>query len=242
MPSTLGAHPLSFSPLPSPSPPLPPLSPQQSPILASPPLRSSLLPSQPSLLASLHSLLLHLRQVAQCSVEVKADSYNNIGTVPSFSINTSNLSGFNENANQFIVLESTGHSKNYYKIDPRMETWLWWSLWSYFVTSVFSSFWCQCLSCISVTQERKKGKGPTSSLPYHSRLSTSHSSYAASIPTTSTTRTVTQFTCSILIPSTTLPLTWPLCHKKLQTDLHLAKLQCGRRRITFMSGSGRSRN
>ena len=50
-PSILGVHPLSFSPLPSPSHPLPPPSPQQPPILASPPLRSPLLPSLPSLFA-----------------------------------------------------------------------------------------------------------------------------------------------------------------------------------------------
>jgi len=65
-PSTFGAHPLSFSALPSPSHPLSPPSPQQPPVLTSPSRRSPLLPSLPSLLASLHSLLLHLRQVAQC--------------------------------------------------------------------------------------------------------------------------------------------------------------------------------
>ena len=68
-PSTLGAHALSFFPLPSPSPPLKIPSPQQPSVLASPPLRSPLLPSLPSLLASLHSLLLHLCQVAQCTVK-----------------------------------------------------------------------------------------------------------------------------------------------------------------------------
>ena len=61
-------HSLSFSPLPSPSPPLSTPSPQQPPVLASPPLDSPLLPSLPSLLASLHSLLLHLRQVAHCAM------------------------------------------------------------------------------------------------------------------------------------------------------------------------------
>ena len=65
-PSTLGAHPLPFSPLPSPH--LSPSPPHQSPILASLPFPSPLLPSLPALLASLHSLLLHNRQVAQCSV------------------------------------------------------------------------------------------------------------------------------------------------------------------------------
>ena len=65
--STLGAHPLSFSSLPwsqfSPS------SPHPSPVLASLPIPSpSPLPSLPTILVSLHSLLLHLRQVAQCSV------------------------------------------------------------------------------------------------------------------------------------------------------------------------------
>jgi len=61
--STLGTHPLSFSPLPS--PPLPPPTPQQPPVLASLPIDSPLLPSLPSLLASPHSLLLYLRQVTQ---------------------------------------------------------------------------------------------------------------------------------------------------------------------------------
>jgi len=64
--STLRAHSLSFSPLPSPqfssSPPDP------SPVLASLPIPPPPLPSLPALLASLHSLLLHLRQVAQCSL------------------------------------------------------------------------------------------------------------------------------------------------------------------------------
>ena len=89
---------------------------------------------------------------------------------------------------------------------------------------------------------KKERKRPDILLAILLRLSTSHSPYAASTKTTSTTRTVTEFTCSMLIPSTTLPLTWPLCHKKLRTDLHLANLQCGRRRMTFMSGLGRSRN
>ena len=65
-PSTLWAHSLSFSLLPS--PPLPTPSPQQPPALASVPIPSPLLPSLPSLFASLHSLLLHLRQVAQCTM------------------------------------------------------------------------------------------------------------------------------------------------------------------------------
>ena len=66
-PSTLGAHPLSFSFLPSPQ--FSPSSPHQSPVLASLPIPSPPpLPSLPTLLASLHSLLLHFRQVAQCSV------------------------------------------------------------------------------------------------------------------------------------------------------------------------------
>jgi len=64
--SILGTHPLSFSPLSSPQ--LSPSSPHPSPVLASLPTPSPLLPSLPALLASLHSLLLHLRQVAQCSV------------------------------------------------------------------------------------------------------------------------------------------------------------------------------
>jgi len=65
-PSTLGAHPLPFSPLPSPR--LSPSPPHQPPVLASLPFPPPLLPSLPALLASLHSLLLHNRQVAQCSV------------------------------------------------------------------------------------------------------------------------------------------------------------------------------
>ena len=65
-PSTLGAHPLSFSPLPSPQ--VSPSSPHQPPVFASLPVPAPLLPSLPALLASSHSLLLHLRQVAQCSV------------------------------------------------------------------------------------------------------------------------------------------------------------------------------
>ena len=65
-PSTLGAHPLSFSSLPSPQ--FSPSSPHPSPVLASLRIPSPPLPSLPTLLASLHSLLLHLRQVAQCSV------------------------------------------------------------------------------------------------------------------------------------------------------------------------------
>jgi len=64
-PSTLKAYPLSFSSLPSPQ--FSPSSPHPSPVLASLPIPSSPL-SFVMLLASLHSLLLHLRQVAQCSV------------------------------------------------------------------------------------------------------------------------------------------------------------------------------
>jgi len=63
-PSTLWAHLLSFSPLPS--PPLPTPSSQQPPALASLPIPSPLPSSLPSLLASLHSLFLHLHQVVQC--------------------------------------------------------------------------------------------------------------------------------------------------------------------------------
>ena len=58
--------PLSFSLLPSPQ--LSPSSPHPSPVLASLPIPFPHIPSLPALLASLHSLLLHLRQVAQCSV------------------------------------------------------------------------------------------------------------------------------------------------------------------------------
>jgi len=66
-PSTLGAHPLSFSSLSSPQ--FSPSSLHPSPVLASLPIPSPPpLPSVPTLLASLHSLLLHLRHVAQCSV------------------------------------------------------------------------------------------------------------------------------------------------------------------------------
>jgi len=66
-PSTLGVYPLSFSSLPSPQ--FSPSCPHPSPVLASLPIPSPPpLPSLPTLLASLHSLLLHLRQVAQCSV------------------------------------------------------------------------------------------------------------------------------------------------------------------------------
>ena len=65
-PSTLGVHPLSFSSLPSPQ--FSPSSPHPSPVLASLPIPSRTLPSLPTLFASLHSLLLHLRQVAQYSV------------------------------------------------------------------------------------------------------------------------------------------------------------------------------
>ena len=64
--STLGAHPLSFSPLPSPQ--FSPSSPHLSSVLASFPIPAPLPPSMPALLASLHSLLVHLHQVAQCSV------------------------------------------------------------------------------------------------------------------------------------------------------------------------------
>jgi len=60
--STLWAHPLFFSLLPS--SPLPTTSPQQHPALAFLPISSPLPPFLPSLLASLHSLL-HLHQVAQ---------------------------------------------------------------------------------------------------------------------------------------------------------------------------------
>jgi len=65
---TLGAYPLSFSPLPSIQ--FSPSSPHPSPVLASLPIPppGSPLPSLPALLASLHFLLLYLRQVAQCSV------------------------------------------------------------------------------------------------------------------------------------------------------------------------------
>ena len=45
--------------------PAAPPSPQQPPVLASPPLCSPLLPSLPSLITSLHSLLIHLCQIAQ---------------------------------------------------------------------------------------------------------------------------------------------------------------------------------
>ena len=66
-PSTLGAHPLSFSSLPSLQ--FSPSFLHPSPVLTSLPIPCPLpLPSLPTLLASLHSLLLHLRQVAQCSV------------------------------------------------------------------------------------------------------------------------------------------------------------------------------
>jgi len=65
-PFTLGVHPLAFSPLHSPQ--FSPSSPHPSPVLVSLPIPSPLLPSLPALLASLHSLLLYLRQVAQCSV------------------------------------------------------------------------------------------------------------------------------------------------------------------------------
>jgi len=60
--STIGAHPLSFDSLPSLQ--FSSSSPHPSPILVSIPIPSPLLPSLPVLLASLHSLLLHLRQVA----------------------------------------------------------------------------------------------------------------------------------------------------------------------------------
>ena len=66
-PSTLGANPLSFSSLPSPQ--FSPSYLHPSPVLASLPIPSPPpLPSLPTLLASLHSLLFHLRQVAQYSV------------------------------------------------------------------------------------------------------------------------------------------------------------------------------
>jgi len=64
--STLGAHLLSFSPLPSSQ--FSPSSPHPSPVLASLPIPPPPLPSLSALLASLHSLLLQLCQVAQCSV------------------------------------------------------------------------------------------------------------------------------------------------------------------------------
>jgi len=70
-PSTLGGHPLSFSSLPSSQ--FSPSSPHPSPVLASLPIPSPPLSSLPTLLASLHSLLLHLRQVAQCSVGIPSD-------------------------------------------------------------------------------------------------------------------------------------------------------------------------
>ena len=63
----LARHPpLSFSSLPSPQ--FSPSSLHPSPVLASLPIPSPPLSSLPTLLASLHSFLLHLRQVAQCSV------------------------------------------------------------------------------------------------------------------------------------------------------------------------------
>jgi len=65
-PSTLGAHPLSFSPFPSPQ--FSPSSPHLSPALVSFPIPPPPLSSLPALLASLHSLPLHLLQVTQCSV------------------------------------------------------------------------------------------------------------------------------------------------------------------------------
>ena len=65
-PSTFGAHPLPFSPLPSSH--LSPSTPHQPPVLASLPFPPPLLPPLPALLASLHSLLLHNRQVAQFSM------------------------------------------------------------------------------------------------------------------------------------------------------------------------------
>ena len=65
-PSTLGAHPLSFSSLTSPQ--FSKSSPHPSPVLASLPIPSPPLPSLLTLLASLQSLLFHLRQVAQCFV------------------------------------------------------------------------------------------------------------------------------------------------------------------------------
>jgi len=64
-PRPLGRIPFPFLP---PSPHLSPSPPHQSPVLASLPFPPPLLPSLPALLASLHSLLLHNRQVAQCSV------------------------------------------------------------------------------------------------------------------------------------------------------------------------------
>jgi len=67
-PSTLGAHPLSFSSLPSPQ--FSPSSPHPSPVLASLPIPSPLLPSLPTLLASLHSLLLHLRWLINYHISV----------------------------------------------------------------------------------------------------------------------------------------------------------------------------
>ena len=60
-PSTLESHPLSFSSLSSPQ--FSPSSSHPSPVLTSLPIPS---PPLPTLLASLHSLLLHLCQVAQC--------------------------------------------------------------------------------------------------------------------------------------------------------------------------------
>jgi len=67
-PSTLGAHPLTFSPLPSPQ--FSPSSPHPSPVLACLPIPLPPVPSLSALLVSLHSLLLRLpsRQVAQCSL------------------------------------------------------------------------------------------------------------------------------------------------------------------------------
>jgi len=60
------SDPLSFSSLPSPQ--FSPSSPHPSPFLASLPTPSPTLQSLPALLASLHSLLLQICQVAQCSV------------------------------------------------------------------------------------------------------------------------------------------------------------------------------
>jgi len=62
-PSSIGMHPLPFSPLPSPH--FPPSSPHQPPALASIPCPSPTLPCLPALLVLLHSLFLHPHQVTR---------------------------------------------------------------------------------------------------------------------------------------------------------------------------------
>jgi len=66
-PLTLGSHPLSFFPIPSPQHPTSSYIFSLS-VLASVSFPSSLLLSLHVLLASCHSVLLHLRQVAQCAM------------------------------------------------------------------------------------------------------------------------------------------------------------------------------